>query len=94
MDANHAVSQAKAAAIDIIQASNNQPCMLAQNQAREADIIALSEMNRALDRKVIQFSTCMIDEPIFEIFYFLSHINPTSFNICEIVFIIVSGEYA
>ncbi|KAG2695565.1 hypothetical protein I3760_07G018600 [Carya illinoinensis] len=51
VDANHAVSQAKAAAIDIIQASNNQPCMLAQNQAREADIIALSEMNRALDRK-------------------------------------------
>ncbi|XP_041020080.1 protein ALWAYS EARLY 2 isoform X2 [Juglans microcarpa x Juglans regia] len=49
--ANRAVSQAKAAAIDVIQVSNSQPCMLAQNQAREADIIALSEMNRALDRK-------------------------------------------
>ncbi|XP_018843585.1 protein ALWAYS EARLY 2-like isoform X2 [Juglans regia] len=51
VDVNRAVSQAKAAAIDVIQVSNSQPCMLAQNQAREADIIALSEMNRALDRK-------------------------------------------
>lgn len=53
MDANRAVSQAKAAAIDVVQVSYTQTCILAQNQAKEADIRAISEMNRALDRKVI-----------------------------------------
>lgn len=58
MDTSLAVSQAKAAVIDVVsaqQAGFSQPCVLAQNQAREADIRALSELTRALDKKVVRF---------------------------------------
>ncbi len=65
MDTNHTISQAKMAAIDIgsvQQAAYSQPCMLPQNQAKEADIRALSELTRALDKKVIHFNICTIDQ--------------------------------
>lgn len=58
MDTSRAVSQAKAAVVDVVsaqQAGFSQPCMLSQNQAKEADIRALSELTRALDKKVILF---------------------------------------
>ncbi|XP_043723026.1 protein ALWAYS EARLY 2-like isoform X2 [Telopea speciosissima] len=48
------ISQAKAAASDIVdaqEATYTQPCTLAQIQAREADIQALYELTRALDKK-------------------------------------------
>ncbi|XP_060966817.1 protein ALWAYS EARLY 2 isoform X2 [Cannabis sativa] len=54
-DITHAVSHMKAAAIDIV--SSTQPIAYSQslivenNQAREADIRALSELTRALDKK-------------------------------------------
>lgn len=48
------VLQAKAAANEVasVQATYSQPYTFAQIQAREADIKALSELNRALDKKV------------------------------------------
>ncbi|KAL6009859.1 hypothetical protein ACLOJK_000290 [Asimina triloba] len=47
------VVQAKASSSEIasVQAAYGQPCTLAQIQAREADIKAMSELNRALDKK-------------------------------------------
>ncbi|XP_077241603.1 protein ALWAYS EARLY 3-like [Tasmannia lanceolata] len=52
-DTVDSVVQAKAALNEIIssQAANGHPCTLAQIQAKEADIRALSEVTRALDRK-------------------------------------------
>nr|XP_048323784.1 protein ALWAYS EARLY 2-like isoform X1 [Ziziphus jujuba var. spinosa] len=54
-DSTHDISQLKAAAdFGIAQQaarSQGQPCILANNQAREADIRALSELARALDKK-------------------------------------------
>ncbi|KAK9136957.1 hypothetical protein Sjap_007551 [Stephania japonica] len=53
-DTINAVSQAKAAAGEIVNAQKaaySQPCTLAQIQAREADVRALSELTRALDKK-------------------------------------------
>ncbi|PIA61564.1 hypothetical protein AQUCO_00300823v1 [Aquilegia coerulea] len=53
-DTINSISQAKAAACDIANAQKatyTQPCTLAQIQAREADIRALSELTRALDKK-------------------------------------------
>ncbi|KAK9161497.1 hypothetical protein Syun_007838 [Stephania yunnanensis] len=53
-DTINAVSLAKAAAGEIVNAQKaaySQPCTLAQIQAREADIRALSELTRALDKK-------------------------------------------
>ncbi|KAJ7973358.1 Protein ALWAYS EARLY 3 [Quillaja saponaria] len=53
-DANCIISQAKAATIDTLcaeQAAYNQPCTVAHNQAREADIQPLTELTRALDKK-------------------------------------------
>ena len=47
---------AKATASEVVaaaqQAMYSQPCTLAQIQAREADIRALAELSRALDKKV------------------------------------------
>ncbi|KAJ7977966.1 Protein ALWAYS EARLY 3 [Quillaja saponaria] len=53
-DANHIISQAKAATADTHgrqQAAFSQPCMMEHNQAREADVGALSDLTRALDKK-------------------------------------------
>lgn len=53
-DATHAISQLKAAAIDIVSAqpmAYGQSFAVANNQAREADIRAISELTRALDKK-------------------------------------------
>eukprot|EP01018_Ginkgo_biloba_P039343 Gb_37435 [translate_table: standard] len=54
-DTVDSVIQAKAAANEVVaaaqQAMYNQPCTLAQIQAREADIRALAELTRALDKK-------------------------------------------
>ncbi|KAL5701129.1 hypothetical protein ACHQM5_026501 [Ranunculus cassubicifolius] len=55
-DTMSAISQAKAAASEMANAQKaaaytQQPCTLAQIQAREADIRALSELTRALDKK-------------------------------------------
>ncbi|OVA06495.1 SANT/Myb domain [Macleaya cordata] len=53
-DTINAISQAKAAANEICNAQKaacTQPCTLAQIQAREADIRALSELTRALEKK-------------------------------------------
>ncbi|KAF5184492.1 Always early [Thalictrum thalictroides] len=53
-DTINSISQAKAAACEIANAQKatyTQPCTLAQIQAREADIRALSELTRALDKK-------------------------------------------
>ncbi|PON37845.1 Protein LIN-9/Protein ALWAYS EARLY [Trema orientale] len=53
-DSTYAISQLKAAAIDIVSAqpiSYGQSFMMANNQAREADVRALSELTRALDKK-------------------------------------------
>ncbi|KAM4108323.1 hypothetical protein ACJW30_03G038100 [Castanea mollissima] len=55
VDTNHAIAQAKTAAIDIgslQQEAYSQPSMLPQNHAKEADIRALTELTRALDKKV------------------------------------------
>lgn len=54
VDTNHAIAQAKTAAIDIgslQQEAHSQPSMLPQNHAKEADIRALTELTRALDKK-------------------------------------------
>ncbi|KAL0005955.1 hypothetical protein SO802_013516 [Lithocarpus litseifolius] len=54
VDTNHAIAQAKTAAIDIgslQQEAYSQPSMLPQNHAKEADIRALTELTRALDKK-------------------------------------------
>ena len=54
-DTIHAISQLKAAAIDVVSAqpiAYGQSFMVANNQAREGDIRALSELTRALDKKV------------------------------------------
>ncbi|GLT61171.1 hypothetical protein SLA2020_338940 [Shorea laevis] len=56
VDTSRAVSQAKAAVVDVVsaqQAGFSQPCVLSQNQAKEADIRALSELTRALDKKEV-----------------------------------------
>ncbi|KAF9607392.1 hypothetical protein IFM89_034625 [Coptis chinensis] len=53
-DTINSISQAKAAASEIVNAQKStytQPCTLAQIQAREADIRALSDLTRALDKK-------------------------------------------
>ncbi|KAF6154547.1 hypothetical protein GIB67_027820 [Kingdonia uniflora] len=53
-DTVDAISQAKAAVTEIANSQKvayNQPCTLAQLQAKEADIRALSELTRALDKK-------------------------------------------
>ncbi|XP_020256591.1 protein ALWAYS EARLY 2-like isoform X1 [Asparagus officinalis] len=54
-DTIDAIVQAKAAVNEVVvaakQAMYNQPCTLAQIQAREADIKALAELARALDKK-------------------------------------------
>ncbi|KAJ4974391.1 hypothetical protein NE237_007565 [Protea cynaroides] len=53
-DTVNGISQAKAAAGEIVnaqEATYTQPCTLAQIQAREADIRALSELTHALDKK-------------------------------------------
>ncbi|KAM5561232.1 protein ALWAYS EARLY 2 [Rosa sericea] len=52
-DTNHIISQPKAASVDIAgaQTASSQPGVVAHNQAREADIRALSDLNRALDKK-------------------------------------------
>lgn len=54
-DTVDSVIQAKAAANEVVaatqQALYNQPCTLAQIQAKEADIRALAELTRALDKK-------------------------------------------
>jgi len=52
----------------------NQPCTLAQIQAREADIRALAELARSLDKKVIlssavTFDCCFIFFLIYFLFY-------------------------
>ncbi|XP_059437111.1 protein ALWAYS EARLY 2-like isoform X2 [Corylus avellana] len=52
VDTSHAVSQAKAD-VSAQQAGISQPCVLAQNQAREADIRTISELTRALDKKEV-----------------------------------------
>lgn len=55
MEANHAIPQAKAAAIaDVIapQIACSQPSGAVQSHVKESDIQALSELNRALDKKV------------------------------------------
>ncbi|KAJ4967952.1 hypothetical protein NE237_014653 [Protea cynaroides] len=54
MDAVNCISQPKAAANEIVnvqEATYTQPSTLAQIQAREADIRALSDLTRALDKK-------------------------------------------
>ncbi|XP_043707298.1 protein ALWAYS EARLY 2-like isoform X2 [Telopea speciosissima] len=54
VDAVNCISQPKAAASEIVnaqEAAYTQPCTLPQIQAREADIRALSELTRALDKK-------------------------------------------
>ena len=52
------VIQVKAAANEAVAAAQeamyHQPCSLAQVQAREADIRALADLTRALDKKVIE----------------------------------------
>ncbi|KAL7205231.1 hypothetical protein ACSBR2_018211 [Camellia fascicularis] len=53
-DAVYAISQAKAAAIDLInspEAARSNPCTVAQIHAREADIRALTDLTCALDKK-------------------------------------------
>lgn len=54
-DTVDSVKQAKAAANEVVAAAqkamHNQPCTLAQIQAREADIRALAELTRSLDKK-------------------------------------------
>lgn len=53
-DTINAISQAKAAVAEIAnvqKATYTQPCTLAQIQAREADIRALAELSRVLDKK-------------------------------------------
>lgn len=55
-DTAHSLSQLNGAAVDVggtLQKSYSQPSMVANSQARGADIRALSEMTRALDKKVI-----------------------------------------
>lgn len=55
-DMNHALPQAKSLATDIVsaqQAAYGQLCTVPQIQAREATVRALSEVNRALSKKVI-----------------------------------------
>lgn len=64
VDTNHAIAQAKTAAIDIgslQQEAYSQPSMLPQNHAKEADIRALTELTRALDKKVIHYNICTTD---------------------------------
>ncbi|XP_024026911.1 protein ALWAYS EARLY 2 [Morus notabilis] len=53
-DATHAISQLKAAAVDIVSTqpiAYSQSFAVANNQAREADIRAIYELTRALDKK-------------------------------------------
>ncbi|KAJ1377648.1 SANT/Myb domain [Sesbania bispinosa] len=52
-DVNYAIVQAKVATIDNLcpQAACAQPCKVTHNQAKEADIHALSELKRAMDKK-------------------------------------------
>ncbi|CAL0316565.1 unnamed protein product [Lupinus luteus] len=53
-DVNHCVSQAKATTIDNLCVQKTvcaQPCTVTHHQAKEADIHALSELKRALDKK-------------------------------------------
>lgn len=64
VDTNHAIAQAKTAAIDIgslQQEAHSQPSMLPQSHAKEADIRALTELTRALDKKVIHYNICATD---------------------------------
>lgn len=57
---------AKAAANEVVAAAQQamyaQPCTLAQIQAREADIRALAELTRALDKKVRVPGCFYVDE--------------------------------
>ncbi|KAJ1387432.1 DIRP domain [Sesbania bispinosa] len=52
-DVNYAIVQAKVATIDNLcpQTACAQPCKVTHYQAKEADILALSELKRALDKK-------------------------------------------
>jgi len=51
VDANHVTSQANIGNL-CAQAASAQPCKVMQHQSKEADIHALSELKRALDKKV------------------------------------------
>lgn len=59
-DVNHVIAQAKVATIDNLctQAACAQPCKVAQHQAKEADVQALSDLKRALDKKVFLNLLC------------------------------------
>ena len=69
-DTIDAIVQAKATvnqvAVAAQQAMYNQPCTLSQIQEREADIRALAELSRALDKKVmiLQIHTFLFQFPI------------------------------
>lgn len=58
-DTNRTISQLKAALdFGIVQQATHcqgQSCIVANNQARETDIRALSDLTRALDKKVTEF---------------------------------------
>lgn len=66
MDTSRAVSQAKAD-VSAQQAGISQPCVLAQNQAREADIRTISELTRALDKKVVLFYIVVDHRNVFDL---------------------------
>lgn len=56
VDTSYAIPQAKVSETSPVSAQqtmHSQSCVTAHNQAREADIQALSLLNRALDEKVI-----------------------------------------
>ncbi|KAF8369540.1 hypothetical protein HHK36_032442 [Tetracentron sinense] len=64
-DTIRTISRAKAATSEVVneqQAAYTQPCTFTQIQAREADIRALCDLTRALDKQVIALSTyiCII----------------------------------
>jgi hypothetical protein len=66
VDTSRAVSQAKAD-VSAQQAGISQPYVPAQNQAREADIRTLSELARALVKKVVLFYIVVDHRNVFDL---------------------------
>jgi len=76
---NYVVAQAKVATVDNLcaQAGCAQPCKVTHHQAKEADIHAVSELKRALDKKVYNFSCAKMNTFVqffWNLFNFCFHV--------------------
>ena len=76
---NYVDAQAKVATVDNLcaQAGCAQPCKVTHHQAKEADIHAVSELKRALDKKVYNFSCAKMNTFVqffWNLFNFCFHV--------------------